>query len=347
MAVLALIFTLSASEAAQPETTRSQPPASLRDTGLYVDFERLETDPAHLAFAPQYALWTDGAAKRRWISLPPGTAIDASDPDAWVFPAGSRFWKEFSFEGRRVETRFIERLADGTWRYAAYEWSADGRDAVLAPPRGRGGTFTFASGRSHAIPAVTDCQVCHESGRTPVLGFSALQLSPDRDPAALHAERSAVDLATLVEAGLLVGLPPALLEAPPRIDAATPAARAAIGYLHGNCGHCHNAEGPLRKLGLYLRHLSEAAVEPAVKSAVGRQTVDPAPGQTLDATLRIEPGHPERSGLVQRMGSRTAALQMPPLGTELVDPGALELVRRWIAEMDEVHAENQGEERGQ
>ena len=28
---------------------------------------------------------------------------------------------------------------------------------------------------------------------------------------------------------------------PPR----TPAERAALGYLHGNCGHCHNADGPL------------------------------------------------------------------------------------------------------
>ena len=45
-----------------------------------------EIDPRNLAFAPQYPLWTDGAAKRRWISLPPGTAIDASDPENWVFP---------------------------------------------------------------------------------------------------------------------------------------------------------------------------------------------------------------------------------------------------------------------
>ena len=63
-----------------------KPPQTLQETGLYVDFATLHVDPDHLAFAPQYPLWTDGAAKRRWISLPPGTAIDASDPDAWVFP---------------------------------------------------------------------------------------------------------------------------------------------------------------------------------------------------------------------------------------------------------------------
>jgi hypothetical protein len=82
-----------------------KPPQTLQETGLYSDFETLEVDPDHLAFSPQYPLWTDGAGKRRWISLPPGTTIDGSDPDAWRFPVGTRFWKEFSFNGQRVETR--------------------------------------------------------------------------------------------------------------------------------------------------------------------------------------------------------------------------------------------------
>ena len=86
--------------------------------------------------------------------------------------------------------------------------------------------------------------------------------------------------------------------------------------------------------------------EPAVASAVGRPIRKPAPGQSEDAVLRIEPGHPERSGLAQRMGSRYAALQMPPLGTELVDEQALELVRQWIAGLDGFYAETQREERG-
>ena len=103
-------------------------PQDLRETGLYADAETLQIDPKHLAFSPQYPLWTDGAAKRRWISLPPDSAIDASDPDAWIFPVGTRLWKEFSFNGRRVETRYMERRPDGQWLYAAYAWSADGRE---------------------------------------------------------------------------------------------------------------------------------------------------------------------------------------------------------------------------
>jgi hypothetical protein len=325
-------------------TGAQEPPARLQETGLYSDFAALEVDPRHLRFAPQYPLWTDGAVKRRWISLPPGTAIDASDPEAWVFPVGTRLWKEFSFGGRRVETRMLERMPDGGWRYAAYEWSADGREATLAPERGRRGAFPLAGGRSHTIPAASDCRVCHEASPTAVLGFSLLQLSPDRDPGAPHAEPgSGVDLGHLVEAGLLVGLPPDIAARPPRIEG-TPIARAALGYLHGNCGHCHNSGGKLKNVELFLRHLAGAAVEPGVASTVGRPVREPAPGQSPEAVLRVEPGHPERSAVVERMGSRWAALQMPPLGSELVDAEALALVRQWIADLDEATAEAERED---
>jgi len=336
-AVLVAAVTLFTGVAAIPQAAPPRPPQSLQETGLYADFATLQIDPAHLAFAPQYPLWTDGAAKRRWISLPPGTAIDASDPDAWVFPAGTRLWKEFSFDGRRIETRYLERQADGEWLYAAYAWSADGSEAHLVSERGRRGAYPLSGGRSHTIPAVSDCKACHQGGRTEVLGFSVLQLSPDRDPGALHAglqPGEGVDLNALVEKGFLVGLPRRLQETPPRIMAVSATERAALGYLHGNCGHCHNDQGSLRNVGLFLRHSSRAEVSPAVASTIGYPVKKPAPGQSPDAVLRIEPGHPDRSGLMQRVGSRYPALQMPPLGTETVDAEAVELLRRWIAEAD-------------
>jgi hypothetical protein len=324
---------------ARPQS-EAKPPQTLHETGLYVDSTALEVDPQHLPFSPQYPLWTDGAAKRRWISLPPGTAIDGSDPDAWIFPVGTRIWKEFSFGGQRVETRYIERRTDGQWLYAAYGWSADGREAHLVSERGKRGAYPLGNGRSHTIPGIADCKACHQGGRSEVLGFSALQLSPDRDPGAPHAEGvSAVDLDYLVAKGLLVGLPQSLRQKPPRVPAASATERAALGYLHGNCGHCHNQGGSLKNIGLSLRHVSEAKIAPAIASTVGRPVKKLAPGQSPDAVLRIEPGRPDRSGLMQRIASRYPALQMPPLGTEAVDKEAVELIRRWIAETDEFRTE--------
>jgi hypothetical protein len=309
------------------------PSDSLLETGLYANFDTLEIDARHLAFSPQYALWTDGAAKRRWISLPPGAAIDGSDPDAWVFPVGTRLWKEFAFAGQRVETRYMELQADGQWLYAAYAWTSDGRDAFLVPD-GKRGAYPLGGGKFHAIPAASDCKACHKGGGSEVQGFGAIQLL-GRDPDALHADvsASAVDLQFLVARGLLVGLPQSALQTS-RESAASPTARAALGYLHGNCGHCHNEQGPLRNVGLFLRQTVDGAGEGAIASTFDQPVKKPAPGLSADATLRIAPQHPDRSALMQRVASRYPPLQMPPLGTVLVDREAVDLLQRWIAESD-------------
>jgi hypothetical protein len=346
---LILAICLLTGAAAIPQTATADPPQTLQETGLYADFATLRIDPKHIAFSPQYPLWSDGATKRRWISLPSGTAIDGSDPDAWVFPVGTRLWKEFSFNGQRVETRLLERQADGQWLYAAYAWSADGREAQLVSQRGRRSAYPLPGGRAHTIPGINDCKACHQGGRSEVLGFSALQLSPERDPKALHAELTpepGVDLRYLVDHGLLVGLPQSVLGAPPRINAASATERAALGYMHGNCGHCHNTQGSLQNLGLFLRQNLQTAGQPAIASTFRQPIRKPAPGQPSDAVQRIDPGHPEHSGVVQRVSSRYPALQMPPLGTELVDDEAVALLYRWIAETDQLRQETHLKQEG-
>ncbi|HEU5060958.1 MAG TPA: hypothetical protein VFU21_30720, partial [Kofleriaceae bacterium] len=152
------------------------PPATLRATGLYADWDERRVADGNLPYAPQYPLWSDGARKRRWIRIPSGAAIDAARPDAWVFPVGTRLWKEFSLGGRRVETRYMERTASG-WVFASYAWSADQREAVLAPAGGLAAVAEIAPGVAHAIPGQGECRACHDAA-SPVLGFSALQLSP-------------------------------------------------------------------------------------------------------------------------------------------------------------------------
>jgi hypothetical protein len=334
-AVLAAACVLSWSAAAVAlSPAEASPPSTLAATGLYADAGTLAVDPRHLAFSPQYPLWTDGATKRRWISLPPGGAIDGSDADAWVFPVGTRIWKEFSFQGRRVETRYLERRPDGQWLYAAYAWNPEEREALLVSPKGRRNAYPLANGKTHTIPGVNDCKACHQGGRSAVLGFSALQLSAARDPNAPHAEDGAgVDLRFLVESGALTGYPRDTQATSPRIPSASPTERAALGYLHGNCGHCHNDQGPLRNLGLFLRQVLGSGSR-ATATTVGFPVRKAAPGQTQDATLRVAAGEPDRSALMQRVASRYPALQMPPLGTELVDDEAVTLLRRWIAEVD-------------
>ncbi|HEX6362205.1 MAG TPA: hypothetical protein VFZ93_04570, partial [Albitalea sp.] len=187
MAALALGLAQAPAPATPPAPMPGGLPRLLSETGLFVPGSTAETRPGVLAFAPQYALWSDGAAKRRWLWLPPGRAIDGSRPDAWQFPRGTRLWKEFS-QGGRVETRYIERAADGSWRFGTYVWNAEGTDAVLAPAGGIAALpVRGAPGGRYAVPSVDDCRACHDGAPVPVLGVSALQLSADRDPGAPHA----------------------------------------------------------------------------------------------------------------------------------------------------------------
>src|SRR5262245_23011820 len=235
---LALGATNAGPSARATESALAPLPQHLADTGLFVPGSTI-VRRENLPFSPQDPLGSDGANKRRWMNLPAGSFIDATRPDAWEFPRGTRLWKEFAYGARKVEIRFIERLADGSWRFAVYVWNEDGTDAVLAPAAGIAAVpVAEAPGGRYVIPAEADCRSCHEGAVVPVLGASALQLSPDRDPLAPHAterDRSSVDLNELVANGRLRHLPDQVLAQPPRIAATSPTERAALGYLHANC----------------------------------------------------------------------------------------------------------------
>lgn len=228
-------------------------PPDLAATGL--------GEPGTIAFTPRYALWSDGSSKRRWLRFPPGAAIDKSDPDAWDFPRGTRAWKEFSRGGRPIETRYIERLADGSWRFASYQWNEEGTRALLAP---EGGV------RALSIPSRADCLACHEGAPVPILGYSAVQL----------------------EAKL---------------------AEPALGYLHANCGHCHNDSGSLAGVGLSLARRAGAPRESAARTA-----------RTAAA---------RRDDLVRRIRSTNPYVRMPPLGVSVVDAEGVALVEQWISRL--------------
>lgn len=317
-------------------------PLLLSETGLYAADGRI--DPRNRPFSPQYPLWTDGAIKRRWVRLPAGRSIDARDVDAWRFAAGTVFWKEFAWQGRPVETRVIRIRADGSAAYATYAWNAAGTEARRAPEHGVARSYEIARGKWHAIPSTVDCGNCHESGPTRILGFSALQLADERDPLAPHAEQlpaTAVTLRTLLAERRLRAQTAALATRSPRITARDSVERAALGYLSSNCGSCHNAAGPLARLGFSLRpDVTYASSRPnghgtpAVATAIRHSGRFLLPGDTTGARL-IDPGQPAASAVIHRMQSRRPATQMPPLGTVLVDSVGVALVRRWIAGLRE------------
>ena len=331
-------------------------PPLLSQTGLYAGEGTLQIDARNRPFSPQYPLWSDGAAKRRWIRLPEGAAIDARDLSRWDFPIGTRFWKEFSFDGHKVETRFLWRVSNEQWVLASYAWNEAQTEASLAPESGIPNVAEVAPGKRHSIPSVSECRSCHDSARTEILGFDALNLSDDRDPNAPHAEpltREMLTLRTLTQESLITPKRMDLVTTPPRIQASSPQARASLGYLSTNCGSCHNRESSIASLGLILKHSvterrggtflsaearsAEVEVPPisasectaALATTAGKRGHWVVP-EAQEASRIINPGHPESSALIRRVKSRRPASQMPPLGSVLVDRQAVDLLTSWV-----------------
>jgi hypothetical protein len=325
----------AAAKAAAEQEHRA--PQLLSQTGLYAsDGGPLRVHAANRPFSPQYPLWSDGARKSRWVRLPEGATIDAHDIDRWDFPVGIRFWKEFAFGGRKVETRFLRKDGPLRWTLASYVWNEAQTDAVLAPVGGIPDVAEVAPGKRHSIPSVDECRACHDSARTEILGFNALQLSTDRDPNAPHAEPLApqmVTLRALVDEQRIVPARPDLITNPPRIEAPDARTRAVLGYLSTNCGSCHNEESSIANLGLILKARIEPRKENPVRLMMRRTAKWEIPGVHEGTSAWIVPGAPDLSAMLVRMRSRRPSSQMPPLGTVLHDRNAIDLVTDWIRDL--------------
>jgi hypothetical protein len=117
---------------ALPDTV---PARTLAETGLYSDAAQTQLAADVTPYEVRYQLWADGATKKRYLYLPAGQKIDTTDPDAWVFPIGTKVWKEFTRDGTRVETRLIQKTAEGQdgWKYVAFAWNAAQTEAVAVP----------------------------------------------------------------------------------------------------------------------------------------------------------------------------------------------------------------------
>ncbi|MDD9967750.1 MAG: hypothetical protein OXR73_16060 [Myxococcales bacterium] len=276
----------------------------LSETGLYEDIGDKRVGSDAIAFEPSYPLWTDGARKRRWLRLPPDAVVDTTDQDHWQFPIGTMAFKEFMRDGQRIETRLIVRTGSGPEDYwmGAFVWDEHEDDARFVP-----GGLPDVRGTDHDVPKVKQCFTCHRGERGRVLGFSAVQ-GTGVDPSAFDA------------------LPV------PYVPPGDATAVAALGYLHGNCAHCHNPRGSARpdtdmNLRLSVTDMSVQDTQTYVTTlSIPLQYFEGSPLQQ-----RVVPGAPGQSGLLFRMMERGPDTQMPPIGTELVDPAGLAAVETWIA----------------
>lgn len=299
-----------------------KPAETLGAYGLFADQSGAELAPGVRAYELINPLFSDHADKDRALFVPPGEMADWHERDAFAFPVGTVLIKSFGYaETGKIETRLLIHKHGG-WKAYPYVWNDDHSEARYRPigarrqvevngPDGEGLEFTYA------VPNQNQCKTCHQAGDALVpIGPKARNLAEDT-------------VAEWQSAGWLRGVP-AAFDAVPSIalEASSPAARARA-YLDINCGHCHKSDGAASNSGLWLEWDEQSAVR------LGIDKHPTAAGRGSGALTRvIEPGVPDDSILIFRMETSDPGIAMPELGRSLIHDEGIELVRNWIADME-------------
>jgi hypothetical protein len=270
------------------------PPDDLACAGLYSDFESKAVVKSARPFAPAIPFFSDGYEKARYLDLPDGQTIDATAPDDWKFPVGTKVWKEFRSGGRKIETRLLWKVAADRWQSAAYVWSEDGESAK----RGENTNLTV-DGLPYHVPSRDECNDCHKGKKDTLLGVEAISLA--QPPA------TGVTLAVLVQENRITP-PPAKTSL--TIDPG-------VAQLHINCGvSCHNATSAATRKDSKLRlrvSFDEAANKPLKSWELYTTTVNvPASVPAFNRGLIIQPGAPDKSVIITAMTTTFSTDKMPP-----------------------------------
>jgi hypothetical protein len=295
-------------------------PFNLGETGLYADFAKKTLTPGLIAYDVRFPLWSDGAEKKRYLQLPPATTIDTSWMDVWRFPVGTKAWMEFSLGGKLIETRFSHKREEGEegWMMVTYLWNDAGTDAVAVPDGAK-----QVLGTEINVPSQAECMDCHWGVGDGLWGVSAIQLS---------SETGDGWLTKFAEQNLLSHPPAQGEEFPVPGDGVV---EQAIGYLHANCGQCHNNQHYLASKRALRLKLSVAAKVPEdtalYTTAIGGQM-----NHIVDnTTIAVVPGSPAQSQIWQRMNRRGDLMEMPAIVTSKIDSAAVQTIGEWITSLAE------------
>ncbi len=343
-----------------PETL----PAKLSQTGLYdnVASRARAVTAGIVAFEVNTPLWSDGAHKERFITVPAGFKVTPTDSDQYQFPDQTVLIKNFQIDSVYgdsttrffIETRFLViRQSQFGYQYlgVSYKWYRDQTDAELVSQTSGLDTVHqvkfagAAKGKRWRYPSQADCGACHFNRG--VLGFLTPQLNrPSKANPGIN-QLQALVTANILTANPLagkagptfrwVGLTETGVTPPSGISLVEWKARS---YFAANCSQCHgnNHANTFESASHDFDFLHPGRrityTEPdTIGGFVGKHTnVDPNFPQL------IYRGFPESSFVMERMMSRPTAFntlsrQMPPLATFQMDSAAANVVKDWICSL--------------
>ncbi len=317
---------------ASPGSGGGPPPMQLSQTGLFDDTETLTPAAGMLEYTVNTPLWSDRAAKTRWLALPAGTTIGFSATGEWTYPVGTAFVKHFELEVapgvfRRLETRVFLHQQSG-WVGFSYRWNADETDAVLLPGA-LDEDFDLSlpglpASQTWGYPGPADCLGCHSDAGGRVLGGRTRQLNADFDYTAYGGS-----VQNQLEAWACGGLLDTPIADASVYGAYTPVEQSGEplddrvrSYFATNCEFCHQPGGT-----------APGGIDFRFDTALGQMNLVSVPATQgdfgLPNPLRVDPGDHMSSILWHRMSSTDPSLRMAA-GTRLEDTVATSAVAAWI-----------------
>jgi hypothetical protein len=228
----------------------------------------------------------------------------------------------------------IEKYSKTKWFMTAFVWNDEQTDAAVSEIDTPTNLLVLenAKGTEHDVPGKKNCENCHYNMADKVLGFSGLQLD-------YEAEEPFLDLQELEEMEILSAPLPGHFTLP-----GTEAQQAALGYMHANCGECHNPWS--QKAGLNLQFwlelgsLGSVAETPSYLTTVGQPSQAPQPPEGQPES-RVIPMDLDNSAVYWRMTQPATfprepegGIHMPLIGTELTDEEGVALVSDWINSLE-------------
>ncbi|WP_076414719.1 SO2930 family diheme c-type cytochrome [Shewanella sp. UCD-KL12] len=324
------------------EALMSEDCDNLASYGLFIDPTTPTSDAVEpgLHYELSSQLFTNYAAKYRFLFIPDGGQITFNLTDTFEFPTGTVLTKTFSMPYDTqikdaenqvlIETRLLIKREAG-WTTLPYQWQ-DG-EAKLAQAGAdiphtlnhQGQVETF----NYHVPSRVECKLCHQLNRNGSSNISPIGLKAHLLNHDINYRGETINQLTLWQRlNILTGLPnlQEIAHAPSLFDSQSNLTQRVKGYLDINCAHCHRAEGFASISGLRLGfHINHTSYQYGVcKQPPGWD------GGPKGLSYDIVPGNGEHSILLYRQELNEPKDRMPPLGRSLIHTEAVELIKHWI-----------------
>lgn len=332
-----------------------EPPALLSQTGAFTDLANLTPRAGLIPFRPASELWSDRAAKQRWIAVPntegvvgefdqESEKVTYSKDAEWAYPIGTVLIKHFavpldlSDESNpatllNLETRFLVRGENGDYFYFTYRWREDGSDAdlVSAETESRSFAITHLDGSLGTqfwdYPSRNQCVECHQATSGHVLGIKSRQLN--HSIFYPSSGRSANQLTTLASLGLFDEGPnfsslPTELKSVSIDDVTSSWEHRTRSYLDSNCSYCHRPESEAGRASFDSLLTTPLAMSDILNGILGAGDLGVAGAHV------VTPRSPEKSVLYLRDRSTDPEDMMPPLGRRIADDEYVAVLKAWI-----------------